>query len=100
MKPYTWSKQPAEVRKLEMDASRSVAVGDSVLSATAVMYDGDTDVSTAMITGTPTVLTNKIYVVVKGGTDGKEYYLKVIATTVAGEVIEDDLRILVKQMGK
>jgi hypothetical protein len=100
MKPYTWSKQPAEVRKLEMDASKSVAVGDSVLSATAVMYDGGTDVSSAMITGTPTVLSNKIYVVVKGGVDGKEYYLKVVAATVMGDIIEDDLRVLVKQIGK
>ena len=100
MNPYKWSKQPAERRRLEFDASKSLISGDAVLSATAVMYDGDVDVSSSMISGSPTVITPKVYVIVLAGTDGKLYNLKVQITTTLGEVIEDDLEISIKQRGK
>lgn len=101
MKPYTWTKQPAEMRKLEFAGSRSLPVGDTFISATAVIYDEDgNDVSASMISGSPSVSTDIIYIIIHGGTHGKKYYLKILATTSGGEVIEDDLEITVKQIGK
>lgn len=101
MKPYTWTKQPAEVRKLPFSGSRSLPTGDTFISATAVMYDEDNNnVTASMISGSPSVSTDIIHVIVYGGTHGKKYYLKILATTSGGEVIEDDLEITVKQIGK
>jgi hypothetical protein len=101
MKPYTWTKQPSETRKLEFGGSRSLPTGDTFVSATAVMYDEDgNNVSASMISGSPSVSGDKIYVIVYGGTHNKTYYLKILATTSGGEVIEDDLVIVVKQIGK
>ena len=101
MKPYTWTKQPAEKRKCEFTGSRALPTGDTFLSATAVMYDANgNDVSASMIQGTPSVSSDKIYVFIYGGTHGNTYYLKILATTSGGEVIEDDLTITVKQIGR
>jgi hypothetical protein len=100
MNPYIWTKQPSEVRKLEFDPAKALATSDTVTSATAVVYDGDTDVSSTMISGSVIISGNKVYVTIKAGTDGSTYWLRVRAVTTLGDTIEDDLKIVVKQTGK
>lgn len=100
MKPYTWTKQPAETRKLEFDATKSLASGDTISSVSANIFSGDTDVSATMISGSPTISGSKVYITITGGTDGSTYWLRIRITTAAGELIEDDLKIFVKQTGK
>jgi hypothetical protein len=100
VKPYTYSKQPAETRKLEFDASKSLVTGDSILSVAAAMWDGDTDVSATMISGSSTISGTKIYTTITGGTDGTTYWLRLRITTTLGEIIEDDLKIIINQIGK
>lgn len=102
MNPYSYKKQPSDKRKLEFDPSKALATGDSVVSATAVIYTDieSTDVSSSMISGTPVISGGKIYVTVQGGTSGITYWLKLTATTANGDIIEDDLKLFVAQIGK
>ena len=101
MKPYIWTKQPSTTRRLEFDGVKTLILTDTIVSATAAIFDDATgvDVSASMI-GTPVVVGNKIYILVRGGTDGGTYWLRLRITTTLGELIEDDLKILVKQTGK
>lgn len=103
MKPYTFTKQPAEERKLEFDATKSLATTDTIGTISAKIFDSDgTDVSAIMISGLPILSSDslKVYVKIVGGIDGETYWLRIRITTTAGELIEDDLKIFVKQTGK
>jgi hypothetical protein len=101
MKPYKWEKQPWEKRKLEFDFTLSLATGDSVASVSgATMWSGTTDVSSEMISGDPSISSNKVYVTVYGGTDGTTYNLRLRVVTTNGDQIEDDLDVVVAQKGQ
>lgn len=99
MDPKAFSKQSTETRTLEFAAADSIASGDSLSSVTAVMTDEDgTDVSAAMISGSPTISGTSGFVVIKAGADGEDYNLAVTMVTTDGETIEDDLRIMVRDI--
>lgn len=102
MNPYSYTKQPSDKRKIEFDPAKALSTGDTVTSATAIMYDNadNSNVSATMISGTPVITGNKIYVIIQGGSDGGTYWLKLTATTTNGDIIEDDLKLFVKQVGK
>lgn len=101
MKPSTWTKQPSEKRKLKFDMSRSLSTDDSVVSATATIYEGSVDKSATMLSGSPVVTDlHDVYITVQAGESGKTYWLKIVATTLNGDIIEDDLKVVVKQIGK
>lgn len=98
MTPSSWTKQPNEVRQLELDVTNALSSGDSVASViSCTVYDSSgTDVSASMISGTATVSSNKLYVTVQAGTHNCYYWLEAKVYTSNGDTIEDDLKIIVK----
>ena len=99
MKPPTWEKQPWMKRRLPFNLSTAMITGDSILSFEAKIYNaaGD-DLSGTMLAGQSNTDTIA-YVWVQGGTTGTSYFLRVRVTTTLGELIEDDLNVIVKQRG-
>lgn len=98
MDPLRFKKQSWEQRQLEFSITPALATGDTVTSIQAVMVDSDgVDVSSSMIEGTPTYLSGKVYVIVKGGTSGEVYTLVLyVTTTLIPEKIKDQLKITVQ----
>jgi hypothetical protein len=97
MKPYNWIKQPSESRILEIDCANTLPTGVTVTAVSAYMYDlAETDVSSSMIDGIPTISGNSVYVQIKGGTTGYNYDCKVVLTLSNGEIAEDDITVQVK----
>jgi hypothetical protein len=77
-------------------------MGDTILSSGGVeakIYNAaGEDLSATMLAG----ITNSdtvVYVWVQGGTHGTSYFLRIRVTTTLGELIEDDLNVIVKQKG-
>jgi hypothetical protein len=100
MEPAAWTKQPWEERLLEFDAAPSLATGDSLASISAIsVWEGTTDKSLTMISGVPSIMGNKVYVRVIGGTDSHSYWVRLRLVTTNGDKIEDDLRLLVRNVG-
>jgi hypothetical protein len=100
MEPATWTKQPWEERLLEFDAASSLATGDALVSISGItVWEGTTDKSLTMISGAPSLIGNKAYVRVIGGTDGHSYWVRIRLVTANGDKIEDDLRLLVRNVG-
>ncbi len=100
MIPATWTKQPSEKRRLAFDASLSMITADTIASYEAKIFNAaGADQSATMIAGSSNTDT-VIYVWVQGGTTGLTYYLRVKITTTMGEIIEDDLVIIVREVHK
>ena len=97
MIPALWTKQPAEKRRLKLDASDALISGDTIASqSTKVITAAGVDMSATMLAGV-TSDTTSVYPWVQGGTTGVVYYLRVRITTTLGEIIEDDLAIKVQE---
>jgi hypothetical protein len=100
MEPAAWTKQPWEERVLEFDAANSLATGDALVSISGIsVWEGTTDKSLTMISGAPSLIGNKAYARVIGGTDGHSYWVRIRLVTANGDKIEDDLRLLVRNVG-
>lgn len=52
-----------------------------------------------MISGTPSLVGNKAYPKIVGGENGHSYWMRVRLITANGDKIEDDLRVLVRNIG-
>lgn len=97
MKPFNWIKQPSESRILSIDCSNSVPSGVTISSVTVGMYDeGENDLSSSMVYGTPLISGNLIYTQILGGVSGQFYDCKVVLTFSNGETAEDDITVQVK----
>ena len=104
MEPTIWTKQDFEHRTLEFDSTASLAAGDSALSVLVTVWEGTTDKSATMVSGTvahpiPYLDGNKAYAHIIGGEDGHSYWVRVRITTLLEDIIEDDLRLLVRNVG-
>lgn len=97
-------KQPGETRRYGFDFSLTgkLAVGEHLvdMGSTAVITDSadDEDKSADMLEGEVSVNDDKISILVKGGTHGREYNLQFLAATDGGEVLEEDLVIPVEEL--
>jgi hypothetical protein len=99
MRPSTWEKQPWMKRRLAFDISTAMITGDTIDSFEAKIYDSaGNDLSATMLAGSSKDDT-VAYVWVQGGTSGSSYFLRLRITTTLGELIEDDLNIIVRQRG-
>ncbi len=102
MIPASWKKQPSEKRRLAFDASKAMITGDTIPSSSyeAKIFNaaGD-DLSATMLAGSSNTDT-VVYVWVQAGTSGLVYFLRVKITTTLGEIIEDDLAVIVKEVNK
>ena len=100
MNPSTYTKQPSEKRRLAFDASLALITGDTIASYEAKIFNAaGADLSATMIAGSSNTDT-VVYVWVQAGATGLTYYLRVKITTTMGEVIEDDLNVIVRQRGQ
>src|SRR3990172_2787779 len=100
MRPSTWEKQPWMKRRLPFDLSIAMITGDTIASFEAKIYNAaGQDQSATMIAGSSNTDTI-IYVWIQGGTHGTSYFLTLKTTTTLGELIEDDLIVIVRQKGK
>jgi hypothetical protein len=52
-----------------------------------------------MVSGVPSLVGNKAYARIIGGTSGHSYWIRIRLLTTAGDKIEDDLRLLVRDIG-
>lgn len=100
MRPASWTKQPSVKRRLPFDASASLLSGDTIASYEAKIFNAaGTDLSATMIAGSSNTDTI-VYVWIQGGTTGTVYFLRIRITTTLGELIEDDLAVIVKEVNK
>lgn len=100
MIPSTFVKQPWEERILQFDLTDAMATGDTIdtiVSVTVTLAGVD---QAAMVGTTAKDSTNtKVLATIKGGTAGNVYWVRVRVQTASGDKIEDDLKLLVKQLG-
>jgi hypothetical protein len=100
MNPLTWTKQPSEKRRLPFDASKALLAGDTIASHEAKIFnETGEDLSSTMIAESSNT-TTIVYVWVQAGATGNRYYLRIKITTTLGEVIEDDLVLIVQEKHK
>ncbi len=100
MNPSTWKKQPSEKRRLAFDLSKAMITGDTIASYEAKIFTAaGADLSATLLAGSSNT-TTIVYVWVQAGTNGTTYYLRVRITTTFGEIIEDDLAVIVQQRGQ
>lgn len=98
--PPIWTKQSFEERLLEFDAADALASGDTVASISGItVWEGNTEKTSTMISGDPTLNGNKAYAKVIGGEDGHSYWIRIRLVTTQGDKIEEDLRLLVRNIG-
>lgn len=100
MDPAIWTKQDWEERILEFDAAPSLATGDTVASISGVtVWEGTTDKTITMLSGAASLVGNKVYAKIIAGTNGHTYSVRVRVVTTNGDKIEDDLKVLVRNIG-
>ena len=100
MEPSIWTKQAYEERLLEFDAEDALADGDSVDSVVGVtVWEGTTDKTGTMFSGPASIIGNKVYAKIIGGEAGHSYWVRVRILTTNGDKIEDDIRLLVRNVG-
>ena len=100
MIPLSWTKQPSEKRRLAFDASKALITGDTIASYEAKIFNAaGEDLSATMIAGSSNTDTI-VYVWIQAGTTETSYFLRIKITTTLGEVIEDDLVVVVLQKHK
>ena len=99
MKPSYHDKQSYEEHIVTIDASGTIATGDSIAAGSLAVKAFDstgTDVTSTIIAGTPSFTGTNIQVELIAGTDGKDYNIRVRFTTANGEKIEDDLTLRIR----
>ena len=100
MDPSIWTKQVWEERTLEFNCEDSLATGDSLASISGItVWEGTTEKTLTMLSGAGSILLNKVYVKIIGGADGHTYFVRIRLITTNGDKIEDDLKILVRNIG-
>lgn len=100
MDPGYYEKQSWELLRCTIDASNTVASGDTISTLTVTVFDDDdTDVTTTIISGTPSFSGTDLTVIIQAGTDGEMYNVRIRLVTTAGEQLEDDLELHIKEKG-
>jgi len=108
LKAQEYRKQPSEQETLKIAWTRNISSlvvsGYVIYSIDVKIFDSSgTDKSDTMIYGTPSFSGEYVYVTVKGGEDGKDYWVRFKVTlTKSGEpnqIQEEDLRVEVRQWG-
>jgi hypothetical protein len=81
--PLIIQKHPAATIDLDIDYERQLAVGETIVSATANVVGA----GTITVGATPSIASPLVTCVVSGGTDGRTDSFLVLATTSTGEVL-------------
>jgi hypothetical protein len=88
----TFNKQPAEVMDYDIDFTKWMVEGDSIVAALATVDNPGLTITQTLIT-TPVV---KVWV--SGGTTSNTYKITVIATSTGGRVKEVEFKLKVKEV--
>jgi hypothetical protein len=101
MRPSTFVKQPWEERILIFDLTEAMATGDTIDTITGVtVSSAGVDYTATMVGATAKDATNtKVTAVIKGGSDGTVYWVRVRVVAASGDKIEDDLKLIIKKVG-
>ncbi len=97
--PAHVTKQPVEKRLLEFECSGALCSGDSISSVVATAYDEDGVASPTILSGSPTINATDFSLWIQAGTNRKNYWVDLKVTTALGEVLNNDLRIVVREKG-
>jgi len=106
----SFEKQPSEQLTIRAEfadvASKLIVSGYAFSAAEVKVFDSTgTDVTTSMVEGTPSLdaVNYYVFVTIKNGTNGTDYYARFKTTWTKGgqpdQIIEKDLLIQVRQMG-
>ena len=99
MKPSYHDKQSWEEHIVTVDASNTIASGDTIATGSLVVkaYDSDgTDVTSTVISGTPSFSGTDIQIELIAGTNGEDYNIRIRLETDNGEKVEDDLTLRIR----
>lgn len=94
-------KQPAEIKKYQIDYSEWLATGvtvDSVITAVTLLNPADDDVGEPTMTiGTTQIITGTVFeYYVSAGTDGKRYKVTFQASTSDTQTVESEIEFKVR----
>jgi len=93
-------KQPIERRLLLFECSEALNDGDSIATFAVTVYSEDgSSVVVGMIDGSPVINGTEVTLWLQNGTNGLVYFMEMVLTTVLGEVIENDIRVVVREKG-
>jgi len=95
----TPAKQPNEKIKITVNFLNNVPSGGSVSSAVVTSRDAsdDSDSSSTIISGSPTVSSPNVTQLVQAGTDGDLHIVTFKATMSNAEVYEDEVMLPIKE---
>ena len=98
----TFTKQPAEVIDYTLDFSSAVNTGDTLVTSpvpvVTLLVQSGTGTAPALGTTTVNTLGNSIKQRVSGGVDGQVCLITCRVTTAAGEVLEGEARLKIKEI--
>lgn len=99
MKPASFTKTTWEEIVLSFDTTPHLGPTDPLASVSAIVVGDEqgVDHSSTMVDGVPAMVGNVIYVMYKGGTANTRYKVRVRGITTAGEKVEDDFTLVVKE---
>ena len=81
-KPWTTPKDPDEARPYQLDFSNDMDTGDDITGTPTL-----TATPSGLTIGSPTVAGDKVTVQLSGGTAGRKYTIKCVASTVNGHTV-------------
>jgi hypothetical protein len=93
-------KQPGETRRLVVDwADRFLATSEGEQITAVSIEIPDNTVSSPLAVSEVTVPPYDTgYFLVSGGVDGTEYTIEITATTSLGQIIEDEVKVVVEEI--
>jgi hypothetical protein len=98
MIPSSLVKQPYDKRRICIDFSDALYPGDTVSSVVGVTaWEGVTDRTSTIISGSPALTGNKVYTILQAGSDGITYNIRIRVLTTNGDQLEDDISLVVRE---
>jgi len=91
-------KQPVERRLLLFECASALDAGDSISTFVITTRSEEGVVVVGMLSAV-VVNGTEVSMWLEGGTNGLVYPVEMIITTVLGEIIENDMRIVVREKG-
>jgi hypothetical protein len=96
MNPSTFIKQPWEERQLEFDVTNALATNDTVKSVDSITVLLSDVSQSSMVSGSSSLVGNKVYQKIVGGLNGLNYTIRVRITSNNGDKIEDEIVMKVR----
>jgi len=92
-------KQPIEVRLISFDCSSALSTGDSIASFAVTVFSEDGSAEIPGMVTVPVINGTDVSFWVSNGVNGLVYFMDMNLTTVVGEVLNNDIRIVVREKG-